>query len=146
MAVADEARYPRYTPTEPQEEWEEPPREWLGGYLHPGWANSWRRLVAAVRWLGGAVSWPVFGTALVGWFLVLVLVRAWPDDGAVPGSVPAVLSVVMALIGAGGVVFGALRFNREEAQTIIRTQQSVLDDMARFNDEVREALERERGR
>lgn len=35
----------------------------------------------------------------------------------------------MALVGSGGIVFGALRFNREEATRIVEQQSTILSNM-----------------
>lgn len=40
-----------------------------------------------------------------------------------------ILGAVVALAGSGGIVFGALRFNREETTRIVEQQAQILNDM-----------------
>jgi peptidoglycan hydrolase CwlO-like protein len=58
--------------------------------------------------------------------------------------VTAVIGAIVALVGSGGVVFAALRFNREETGKIVDQQTIILDNMRTLNDELQEALERTR--
>lgn len=44
-------------------------------------------------------------------------------------TVSVVLGVIVALAGSGGILFGALRFNREEATRVVGQQAQILDDM-----------------
>lgn len=57
---------------------------------------------------------------------------------------PAIISAVIALAGTGGVVFGALRYNRDEAGKVVVQQTTVLTNMQALNDELTEALTRAR--
>jgi hypothetical protein len=57
---------------------------------------------------------------------------------------PVILSVLIALAGTGGIVFGALRYNRDEAGKVVTQQAQVLGDMKLLNDELGEALRRAR--
>lgn len=57
---------------------------------------------------------------------------------------PAAISAVIALAGTGGVVFGALRYNRDEAGKVVLQQTTVLTSMQALNDELTEALTRSR--
>lgn len=123
--------------------WEDEPGEWLGGFLHPGWQIGWRRLVVALRWANARVSWPMAAMFPVGVALTFA-VRALGGVEGFENTVPVLLSVVGAVVGAGGFVFGALRFNRDEARVVVSTQQSVLDDAWRVNQELCAKLERER--
>lgn len=59
-------------------------------------------------------------------------------------SISILISVVIALAGSGGIVFGALRYNRDEAGRIVIQQTNVLTDMRGLNDELSEALDRMR--
>lgn len=57
---------------------------------------------------------------------------------------PAIISAVIALAGTGGVVFGALRYNRDEAGKVVLQQTAVLTNMQSLNDELADALTRAR--
>lgn len=57
---------------------------------------------------------------------------------------PAAISAIIALAGTGGVVFGALRYNRDEAGKVVTQQTTVLSSMQALNDELSEALTRAR--
>lgn len=57
---------------------------------------------------------------------------------------PAAISAVIALAGTGGVVFGALRYNRDEAGKVVLQQTTVLTSMQALNDELTDALTRSR--
>lgn len=127
--------------TDRLELWEDPPGEWLGGYLHPGWAAGWRRSVAAVQWVTRRVSWALVGVMLAGGVAALLGVRLAQSRGFVQ-SLPVVLSVASAIGGTIGLMFGALRFSRDEAAAVIGQQQSLLVDMKRHNDEICERLAR----
>jgi chromosome segregation ATPase len=60
------------------------------------------------------------------------------------GAIPILLAAIATLIGSGGIVWGALRYNREEAGKIVVQQTAVLTDMRGLNDELQEALTRTR--
>jgi len=53
---------------------------------------------------------------------------------------PVVISVVVALAGTGGIVFGALRYNRDEAGKVVSQQSTILDDMRDLMAEQQSAL------
>lgn len=57
---------------------------------------------------------------------------------------PVIISVIVALAGSGGVLFGALRYNRDEAGKVVAQQTAVLTNMQSLNDELHEALNRAR--
>jgi predicted nuclease with TOPRIM domain len=57
---------------------------------------------------------------------------------------PALIAAVLALAGTGGVIFVALRHNRDEAGKIVTQQTSVLSNMQALNDELSDALDRAR--
>lgn len=57
---------------------------------------------------------------------------------------PVIISLVVGLVGSGGIVFGALRYNRDEAGKIVTQQTNVLTDMRGLNDELNESLGRMR--
>jgi hypothetical protein len=59
-------------------------------------------------------------------------------------TLPVLLSVLIALAGTGGIVFGALRYNRDEAGKVVTQQAQVLADMKLLNDELQAALARAR--
>lgn len=63
---------------------------------------------------------------------------------AVTSFLPAIISAVIALAGTGGVVFGALRYNRDEAGKVVTQQTTVLTSMQALNDELTDALTRAR--
>jgi chromosome segregation ATPase len=63
---------------------------------------------------------------------------------ALSGAIPIILAAIVTVAGSGGVVFGALRYNRDEAGRIVQQQTSVLTDMRGLNDELQEALNRTR--
>ena len=54
------------------------------------------------------------------------------------------LAISTGLVGLIGVVFGALRFQRDEAGKIVAQQTAVLGDMRDLNDELQDALARTR--
>lgn len=58
--------------------------------------------------------------------------------------VPLIISVVVAVAGSGGIVFGALRYNRDEAGRVVTQQTAVLESMRGLNDELQSALDRVR--
>lgn len=45
------------------------------------------------------------------------------------GSISVVIGVVVALVGSGGVVFGALRYNRQEAAGMVGIMREVSDEL-----------------
>lgn len=55
---------------------------------------------------------------------------------------PVILTIIGGLVGSGGIVFGALRYNRDEAGKVVTQQTNVLTDMRGLNDELVEALAR----
>lgn len=57
---------------------------------------------------------------------------------------PVALSLFVALVGSGGALFGALRYNRDEAGKVVIQQTAVLTNMQALNDELQGALERAR--
>ncbi len=59
-------------------------------------------------------------------------------------TLPVLLAAIVTLAGSGGIVFGALRYNRDEAGKIVGQQASVLSDMRGLIDELQEALVRTR--
>lgn len=124
--------------TDRLELWEDEPGEWLGGYLHPGWATGW-------RWAARHISWPLVGVMVAGGLAALVGVRLAQSRGLVQ-SLPVVLSVASAIGGTVGLVYGSLRFNRDrdtaQAAVWMGRQQAVLVDMQRHNDEICERLAR----
>jgi len=71
--------------------------------------------------------------------MLVVLIGA--DIGS---TLPIILAAIVTIAGSGGVVFGALRYNRDEAGRIVEQQTSVLTDMRGLNDELQEALSRTR--
>jgi len=48
-----------------------------------------------------------------------------------------VIAAVIGLMGVAGVIFTALRFNRDDTTAIVGQQSGVLHDMASLNDEMR---------
>lgn len=58
--------------------------------------------------------------------------------------IPIIIAVVVAVAGSGGVVFGALRYNRDEAGRVVTQQTAVLESMRILNDELQSALDRVR--
>lgn len=59
-------------------------------------------------------------------------------------TLPIVLGLIVAVAGSGGLVFGALRYNREEAGKVIAQHGQILADMRVLNDELQAALNRTR--
>lgn len=47
------------------------------------------------------------------------------------------LSLIIGVIGLGGLVFTALRFRRDDTSSIVTTQSTILDDMKKLNEELR---------
>lgn len=99
------------------ERWEDPPDEWW--WLKP-------------------IPWRIVGT-VVG--VVLLLGIGGGVIVLLPGKAgPATLSMITALIGTAGVIFGALRYNRDTSQATISKQQAALDDHQRLNHELQNRL------
>jgi septal ring factor EnvC (AmiA/AmiB activator) len=73
---------------------------------------------------------------------VLLVALFIPAD--LTSSLPVIFAAFVTVAGSGGVVFGALRYNRDEAGKIVIQQTSVLTDMRGLNDELQEALNRTR--
>lgn len=55
-------------------------------------------------------------------------------------TISTALGVILAMVGSGGVIFGALRYNREEAGKIIQQHAQILADMRLLNEELQRAL------
>lgn len=56
----------------------------------------------------------------------------------------ALLPLLTACGGLSAAIFAALRFNRDDATAIVNQQKEVLAGMKGLNDELQEALDRER--
>jgi cell division protein FtsB len=52
--------------------------------------------------------------------------------------------MIVAIAGSGGLVFGALRYNREESGKVISQHSIILADMRTLNEELHQALQRTR--
>ena len=52
------------------------------------------------------------------------------------------ITIVIALMGIAGVVFTALRFNRDDTTAIVNQQSSIVADMKVLNDELRSTVDR----
>jgi hypothetical protein len=52
-------------------------------------------------------------------------------------DVGGIIALVTGILGVCGLVFTALRFNRDDTTAAVATQSSVLHDMAALNDELR---------
>lgn len=59
-------------------------------------------------------------------------------------TIPVILAIMGAFAGSGGILFGAVRYNRDEAGKVIVQQTSILTDMRALNDELIESLDRVR--
>jgi chromosome segregation ATPase len=55
---------------------------------------------------------------------------------------PVLLTVVGALVGSGGIVFGALRFNRDETGKTVTQHSAILADMESVNQHLISELDR----
>lgn len=76
-------------------------------------------------------------SALISLLAIRVLVASAPFIST--GALVAVGGVVA---GVGGLVFVALKYNREDATSVIGQQSSILADMKALNDELAGSLER----
>ena len=56
----------------------------------------------------------------------------------------AAIPLVIGLFGLAGIVFTALRFNRDDTTAIVQQQSTVLGSMKELNDELRETADRMR--
>jgi hypothetical protein len=56
---------------------------------------------------------------------------------AAPSTAPQWIALAIALMGLGGLVFTALRFNRDDTSAIVSQQSTVLHDMQAINEELR---------
>lgn len=59
-------------------------------------------------------------------------------------TITVILGIVAALVGSGGIVWGALRYNRQEAGEIVQQHSQILADMRSLNEELHLALSRAR--
>ena len=57
-------------------------------------------------------------------------------------TIPALVTIVGGFVSFGAFVFGALKYNREEAGKIVTQQTNVLTDMRALNDELVEHIAR----
>lgn len=57
---------------------------------------------------------------------------------------PVILTIMGALVGSGGIVFGALRFNRDETGKTVTQHSKILADMESINQHLISELERVR--
>lgn len=57
---------------------------------------------------------------------------------------PTLITVLVALVGSGGIVFGALRFNRDETGKTVTQHSAILSDMDKLNKHLVEELRRVR--
>lgn len=57
-----------------------------------------------------------------------------------PSSIPGWLTFLIGSSGFLGLLFGLLRYNREEAGKIVSQSSQVLADMIKLNDELKESL------
>ena len=67
----------------------------------------------------GAVTWAVIVIAAVG------------------ANIAQVLALVIGLVGLAGVIFTALRFNRDDTSAVVNQQSTILNDMKTINSELR---------
>jgi hypothetical protein len=75
---------------------------------------------------------------------IAVATREGSMSAQLVALLPALVAAVLALAGTGGVIFVALRHNRDEAGKIVTQQTSVLGNMQALNDELSDALDRAR--
>lgn len=55
---------------------------------------------------------------------------------------PVILTIIGALVGSGGIVFGALRFNRDETGKTVSQHSAILADMESVNQHLITELDR----
>lgn len=56
-------------------------------------------------------------------------------------NVPQVLALVVGLVGLAGVIFTALRYNRDDTTAIVQQQSVIVGDMKGLNEELRKRTE-----
>ena len=52
-------------------------------------------------------------------------------------NVPQVLALIIGLVGLAGVIFTALRYNRDDTTAVVTQQSVIVNDMKTINDELR---------
>lgn len=63
-------------------------------------------------------------------------------SGAQVTALPVFLTIIGALVGSGGIVFGALRFNRDETGKTVTQHSKILADMESVNQHLIAELDR----
>jgi len=56
-------------------------------------------------------------------------------------NVTALLPLVIGILGLGGLIFTALKYNRDDTTAVIGQQNTILDNMKALNEETRSTLE-----
>ena len=52
-------------------------------------------------------------------------------------NLPQILALIIGLVGLAGVVFTALKFNRDDTTAVVSQQDTILNDMKLINEELR---------
>lgn len=53
----------------------------------------------------------------------------------------ALLAIVTGILGLSGLIFTALKYNRDDSTAVVAQQSAVLKDMATLNDDLRKAVD-----
>jgi len=56
-------------------------------------------------------------------------------------NIPALLALVIGIVGLGGIIFTALKYNRDDTTAIVQQQSVIVGDMKGLNDELRKRTE-----
>jgi uncharacterized coiled-coil DUF342 family protein len=57
-------------------------------------------------------------------------------------DIGALVSLVIAVMGLGGLMFTALRYRRDDTTAIVSQQDAIFNEMRGLNDELRQTVER----
>ena len=52
-------------------------------------------------------------------------------------NIPQILALIIGLVGLAGVIFTALKFNRDDTTAVVSQQDTILNDMRIINEELR---------
>jgi uncharacterized protein HemX len=58
---------------------------------------------------------------------------------------PVLVTLAIGVFGLAGVIFTALKFNRDDTTSIVNQQNTLMSEMKMLNDELRESVTRLRG-
>jgi hypothetical protein len=57
-------------------------------------------------------------------------------------DIPTAVSVIIGIMGLAGVIFTALKFNRDDTAAIVSQQDTLMNEMRGLNDELRITVDR----